>query len=354
MPRRSRSARIISIIAATTRSRTTGSHSASRSFAEAVAELRLQRLADRLQIIARIETARDLADVFAERLAVAKVGGAGERIDLRAGVVDVVFARHRVAGRGEHVGDRRRRPPRRGHGRHASARSGWPRRIRRSPSRRRRPSSGRRTLRREGSPPSCAAQNASERRRLTKPGPATSTARDVGIRFEPRRDSAAPARAASCRAASPAPSRRSSRHRRARHRAAARRRFASSASPAAASPSAPMTLSTAARIRCSNMCEEVHQNPAAGGGREQRAIPRNSAARPRLAQIGSIVKQPLVLGNRVAVGHAGDVIGNAPRRPERIAADRGLHPIRPASSPDPRRTPRRGRRSAPRRASPAA
>ena len=36
--------------------------------------------------------------VFAQRLAVAQIGGAREHVDLRAGIVDVVLARHREAG----------------------------------------------------------------------------------------------------------------------------------------------------------------------------------------------------------------------------------------------------------------
>ena len=41
-----------------------------------------------------------------ERLAVAQEGRAGEHVDLRAGVVDVVLARHLVAGEGEERGER--------------------------------------------------------------------------------------------------------------------------------------------------------------------------------------------------------------------------------------------------------
>ena len=92
-------------MAAIVRSRTSGSHSCCGKLEKPVAELCLQRLADRLQIVAGIKAARDLADLLAERLAVAEVGRAGERIDLRAGVVDVVFARDRMAGRREQVGD---------------------------------------------------------------------------------------------------------------------------------------------------------------------------------------------------------------------------------------------------------
>ena len=65
-----------------------------------------ERLADRLEIVAGIKPFRDRADVFAERLAVAQEGRAREHVDLRAGIVDVVFARDLVAGEGEQVGER--------------------------------------------------------------------------------------------------------------------------------------------------------------------------------------------------------------------------------------------------------
>ena len=57
----------------------------------AVAIFGREQRADRLQIIARVEAFGNLADVLAERLAVAEVHRAGERIDLRAGVVDIIF-----------------------------------------------------------------------------------------------------------------------------------------------------------------------------------------------------------------------------------------------------------------------
>ena len=48
-------------------------------------------IADRLQIIAGVKALGDFADVLAQRLAVPQVQRAGERIDLRAGVVDIIF-----------------------------------------------------------------------------------------------------------------------------------------------------------------------------------------------------------------------------------------------------------------------
>ena len=71
-----------------------------------VAILRGKRRADRLEIIARIKPFRDGADVLAERFAVAQIGRARELIDLRAGIVDVIFARHLEAGEGQQVGQR--------------------------------------------------------------------------------------------------------------------------------------------------------------------------------------------------------------------------------------------------------
>ena len=54
-----------------------------------------ERRADRLQIVAGIKAVRDSPIVFAQRLAVAQKGRAREHIDLRAGIVDVIFARDR-------------------------------------------------------------------------------------------------------------------------------------------------------------------------------------------------------------------------------------------------------------------
>ena len=56
-----------------------------------------ERLPDRHEIVAGIQPFRDLADVFAERFPVAQECRAREHIDLRAGVVDVIFAGDVVA-----------------------------------------------------------------------------------------------------------------------------------------------------------------------------------------------------------------------------------------------------------------
>jgi hypothetical protein len=71
-----------------------------------VAVLGGERLPDRLQIVAGIKPFRNLADVLAERLAVAQEGRAREHIDLRAGVVDVIFARDVKARERQQVGQR--------------------------------------------------------------------------------------------------------------------------------------------------------------------------------------------------------------------------------------------------------
>ena len=64
-----------------------------RRVAIALAVALRQRLAHRPEIVAGIEPFRDLADILAQRLAVAQPGRAGENVDLRSGVVDVVLAR---------------------------------------------------------------------------------------------------------------------------------------------------------------------------------------------------------------------------------------------------------------------
>ena len=83
-----------------------------------------QRAADRLQIVARVEPLGDLADVLPKRLAVAQICGARELIDLGAGVVDVIFARHVEAGEGEQTGERIAE-----HGTPAMADMHWPGRV---------------------------------------------------------------------------------------------------------------------------------------------------------------------------------------------------------------------------------
>ena len=50
------------------------------------------------QVVTGIEAFGDLADIFAERLAVTHVQRAGEYVDLRAGIVDVIFPGHPVPG----------------------------------------------------------------------------------------------------------------------------------------------------------------------------------------------------------------------------------------------------------------
>ena len=93
-------------IACSAAARTIGSHSLFGHGEKLLAMLSGKLLADRLEIVAGIEPFGNLADVLAERLAVAQIGRAGERIDLGAGVVDIIFARHGEAGEGEQIGER--------------------------------------------------------------------------------------------------------------------------------------------------------------------------------------------------------------------------------------------------------
>ena len=80
-----------SSIAAIVRSRKSGSHSLSGAAAYRSPYSAASDGPDRLQIVARIKALADLADVLAERLAVAKVRRTRERIDLRARVIDIIF-----------------------------------------------------------------------------------------------------------------------------------------------------------------------------------------------------------------------------------------------------------------------
>ena len=68
--------------------------------------LGLQRLADRLEVIAGIQPLGNLADRLTERFEVAQERRASEHVDLSAGVVDVVFAGDVIAGEGEQIGER--------------------------------------------------------------------------------------------------------------------------------------------------------------------------------------------------------------------------------------------------------
>ena len=64
------------------------------------------RRTDVLQVLAGIEAFGNRADVIAQRLLVAQEGRAAERVDLRAGIVDVVLLGDGVARLGEQVGER--------------------------------------------------------------------------------------------------------------------------------------------------------------------------------------------------------------------------------------------------------
>ena len=60
---------------------------------------------DRLQIVARVHAFGNVADLLAERLAVPQVHRPRERIDLRAGIVDIIFLGDPEAGRLEQPGE---------------------------------------------------------------------------------------------------------------------------------------------------------------------------------------------------------------------------------------------------------
>ena len=60
---------------------------------------------DRLQIIAWIKAFRNLADFLAERLAIPEVQRTGERVDLSARIVDIIFLRDPESRRFENAGE---------------------------------------------------------------------------------------------------------------------------------------------------------------------------------------------------------------------------------------------------------
>ena len=62
-----------------------------RSRDKSIAVLRSEDGSDGLQIVARVKTLADLADILSQRLAVSEMHRPCERIDLRSGVVDVIF-----------------------------------------------------------------------------------------------------------------------------------------------------------------------------------------------------------------------------------------------------------------------
>src|SRR5262249_42163572 len=77
-----------------------------RPVTQAVAVSCSERLADWNEVPAGVQPLGDLLDPLAKSLAIAKVRGDGETIDLGAAIVDVVFAGHRVAGCGQEVRQR--------------------------------------------------------------------------------------------------------------------------------------------------------------------------------------------------------------------------------------------------------
>ena len=71
-----------------------------------VAKFGGQSLTDRFQIIARVQALGDRTNIVSQRFPIAQMGGASERIDLRSGVVDIIFADHLVAHGLEQIGQR--------------------------------------------------------------------------------------------------------------------------------------------------------------------------------------------------------------------------------------------------------
>ena len=138
-------------------------------------------------------------------------------------------------------------------------------------------------------------------------------ARDIRVRLQPDGELHCQLARLRVRAASPEPSRHWWRHRHAKHRAAARPRSAP----------APLRQPPARRRRrllhrgsdpLLEQGEEIHRESCGRRPRRAAAFRSKSAAFGRaLTQIGGVVKQPLMLGDRVAVGHAGDVVGDAAR-----------------------------------------
>ena len=73
---------------------------------ELVAVLAHKRLSHWFQIVAGIKSVGNRTDVLAKRLAIAQVCRAREHVDLGAGIVDVIFACHLVAGEGQEARQR--------------------------------------------------------------------------------------------------------------------------------------------------------------------------------------------------------------------------------------------------------
>ena len=86
--------------------RTSGSQTSSASSSQRRPSRAASASTHRHQVIPRIEPLGNRADLLAAGLAVAGVDGAGQRVDLGAGVVHVVFPRHREAHVLEQVGER--------------------------------------------------------------------------------------------------------------------------------------------------------------------------------------------------------------------------------------------------------
>ena len=60
--------------------------------------------ADRLQVVARIEPFGDRPDLFPQCLPVAQESRTSQDIDLRAGIVDIILAGHRMSRETQEIG----------------------------------------------------------------------------------------------------------------------------------------------------------------------------------------------------------------------------------------------------------
>ena len=75
-----------------------------RLLRQRVAKQRCERRSDRLEIFSRIKPVRNGADIVAESLAVTEERRTRQHVDLCAGVIDVIFARHLIAGEAKQIG----------------------------------------------------------------------------------------------------------------------------------------------------------------------------------------------------------------------------------------------------------
>ena len=274
-----------------------GSHSDSGCLISVVAKFLLpMRAPDRLEIVAGIKPFRNVADALAQCLAVTQISRAREHVDLGTGVVDVILARDLEASEGKKTGQRIAE-----HGAAAVADMHRPGRI------------GRNIFDVDWH---AAADVASA---VVGPKPHGSAQRvDPGTRLEREIDEA---RARNFGL----PTMRSSARSFAAIASASSRGFlpASLASTIAAFVAASPWLGS----RGGSTVTRDRSMPAGNAPAANQFIDRAADAREklgenvfcnheraaRLTQFRGRVKEPAMLGKRVAVGHAGDEIGDAAR-----------------------------------------